>query len=105
MTTAITPDVQPARLPTHKDLPITDGAVPTSYHEHPQSSTLTGTLLPVVRRRRPDGRFSIGSDSFIYWRAANPATKGAKAPTGSSCWAWTPCSTARCAAPTSCGRK
>ncbi len=67
-------------LPTHKDLPVTDGSVPTSYHESPQTATLTGCFTPVLRRRYPDGRYSIGMDSFIYWRLTNPPTRGAKAP-------------------------
>jgi len=70
----------PPRLPTHKDLPETDGTVPTNFHQHIQSGLFSGCIRPLLGRLFPDGRFIVGNDSFIYWRMTDPPTRGAKAP-------------------------
>ncbi len=75
--TAAAPEV---RLITHKDLPEDDGTVPTSFLERPQTSLLTGAMMPCLRRRFPDGKFAVGADSLIYWRLTHPPTRGARAP-------------------------
>ncbi len=77
MTTATAPEV---RLLTHKDLPETDGTVPNNYMERPQTALLTGAMTPILRRRFPEGRYSIGSDSLIYFWLTEPRTRGARAP-------------------------
>jgi Uma2 family endonuclease len=67
-------------LPNHLQLPDTDGAIVENFQEHPQGSLLTDSILPILRRRHPDGRFCIGHDSGIYWRMTDPPLDGAKAP-------------------------
>ncbi|MGL4552661.1 MAG: Uma2 family endonuclease [Gemmataceae bacterium] len=67
-------------MPTHKDLPDTDGAIVENYQELPQTTLLRGCLRPRLRELCPDGRFSVGSDSGIYWRRTDPPLKGCKSP-------------------------
>jgi Uma2 family endonuclease len=67
-------------LPTHKDLPDSDGAIVENYQESPQNTVLTGCLRPRLRELCPDGRFSIGRDNGIYWRQTDPPLDGCKSP-------------------------
>ena len=67
-------------LPTHKDLPDKDGEIVENYQELPQNILLSGCLTPHLRRLRPDGRFSIGSDNGIYWKVTKPPLRGCKSP-------------------------
>ncbi|MGL4551562.1 MAG: Uma2 family endonuclease, partial [Gemmataceae bacterium] len=67
-------------MPTHKDLPDTDGSIVTNYQEDPQSELLVGCLTPRLRELRPDGQFSIGTDNGIYWRQTDPPLRGCKSP-------------------------
>ena len=71
---------QPATPPDHKQLPETDGTIVENYQEHPQGNLLTECLRPRLHEVRPDGQFSIGCDSGIYWRWAEPVLDGCKAP-------------------------
>lgn len=84
---------QPATPPDHLQLPDKDGAIVENYVEHPQSNLLTDCLTPRLEELRPDGQFSIGCDSGIYWRWTQPVLEGCKAQTGSSFSAFRPCST------------
>jgi Uma2 family endonuclease len=67
-------------LPDHKQLPDRDGRIVNNYQEHPQSNMLTECLLPRLRELHPDGQFSIGCDSGIYWKLTDPPLKGCRAP-------------------------
>src|SRR3954464_5967715 len=67
-------------LPDHTQWPEEDGTFVKNFDEHPQSMLLTDSILPVLRRRHPDGRFAIGQDSGIYWRMVDPPQNGAEAP-------------------------
>lgn len=74
------PACQPFRLPDHLDLPDRDDLNFASFREHSQSLLLTSSILPVLRRRHPDGRFAIGQNSLIYWCVTEPYLRGSKAP-------------------------
>jgi hypothetical protein len=78
--TAVATQVATEKLPTHLDLPETDGSMVTNFREHPQSMLLTGSILPILRRIHPDGHFAIGQDSLIYWKFTDPPLRGSKAP-------------------------
>lgn len=67
-------------LPDHTELPEEDGTFVQNFHEHPQSVLLTETLWPILQTLHPDGQFTIGQDSGIYWRITEPLEKGAIAP-------------------------
>jgi Uma2 family endonuclease len=45
-----------------------------------KSSFLTSSIIPVLDRLHPDGRYAIGQDSGIYWRLVDPPERGAEAP-------------------------
>ena len=67
-------------LPDHKQLPESDGTFVKNFQEHPQSIVLTSSIIPVLEKLHPDGRYCIGQDSGIYWRLMEPPEKGAEAP-------------------------
>jgi Uma2 family endonuclease len=68
-------------LPDHTVLPDRDGKFAENFQEHPQSVLLTDALLPRLQQLYPDGRYAIGQDCGIYWRAdADPPESGAVAP-------------------------
>jgi Uma2 family endonuclease len=79
--TAIVPSLSgnPA-LPDHTQLPETDGKIVENFQEHPQSMLLTGSMLPVLDQRHPDGQYAIGHDSGIYFQLTDPPLNGCKAP-------------------------
>ena len=73
----------PDRLPDHTELPDSDGDFVKNFQEHPQSILLTESIWPLLDARHPDGHFTIGQDSGIYWRLTEPdepAYKGAVSP-------------------------
>lgn len=74
------PDADRASLPTHKDLPDSDGAIVESFLEHPQSFLLTDAIFPLLEKLHPDGQFAIGMDTGIYWKITEPSLAGCKAP-------------------------
>src|SRR5690242_6949239 len=67
-------------LPTHLDLPSSDGTIVENHREHPQSILITEAILPVLRRMHPDGHFAIGQNSGIYYRLTEPPLRGCRAP-------------------------
>lgn len=67
-------------LPDHTQLPDEDGTFVKNFQEHPQSVLLTDSIRPVLRKLHPDGHYTIGQDSGIYWRLADPPEKGAISP-------------------------
>src|SRR4051794_25778171 len=68
------------RLPTHLDLPSEDPTIGSNFQELPLSMLLTEAILPRLQKLYPSGWYTIGQDSFIYWRETDPPTDGAKAP-------------------------
>lgn len=63
-------------LPTHLDLPESDGTFVKNFQEHPQSVLLTDSIRPILEKKHPDRRFAIGQDSGIYWRLTDPLERG-----------------------------
>jgi Uma2 family endonuclease len=83
MTPTTTPPTTRSAWPDHTQLPESDGTFVKNFQEHPQSILLTDPILPVLRRRHPDGQFCIGQDCGIYWRLTEPPEppeRGAVAP-------------------------
>jgi len=70
----------PMNPPDHKHLPEKDGSIVNNYQEHPQSALLAEILTPRLREIQPDGNFSMGADSGIYWRHAQQPLDGCKSP-------------------------
>ncbi len=75
----LTPE-ESAMLTDHTQLPDRDGTIVNNYLKHPQSALLSSSLLPYLHERYPDGQFSIGCDSGIYWRHTKQPLDGCKAP-------------------------
>jgi Uma2 family endonuclease len=67
-------------LPDHTQLPESDGRIVENYQEHPQGSLLTESAWPVLERLYPNGQFSVGHDSGIYWRITELPLDGCKSP-------------------------
>jgi Uma2 family endonuclease len=67
-------------LPTHLDLPHTDGKPVENAYQPAQSMLLTGSLTPYLDRFHPDGNYFIGSDTGIYWRRTEKPLEGCKVP-------------------------
>ena len=80
MTALVSPPAARTALPDHTQLPETDGSIVENFQELPQNMLLTGSLMPLLAQRHPDGRFAIGHDSGIYWRLTDPPLDGCKAP-------------------------
>jgi Uma2 family endonuclease len=76
---ALAPDLAEV-LPDHTQLPDRDGSIVNNYQEHPQSSLLSDCLRPRLHELYPDGQFSIGCDSGIYYHYTQPPPAGCKAP-------------------------
>jgi Uma2 family endonuclease len=70
----------PLALPDHNQLPESDSSFVRNFQEHPQSLLLTSSIVPVLDRLHPDGRYAIGQDCGIYWRLTEPPERGAEAP-------------------------
>ncbi|MDB5352672.1 MAG: hypothetical protein JWN86_3919 [Planctomycetota bacterium] len=68
--------------PGHLELPESDGRIVENFNEHPQGMILSDSLLPVLNRKHPDGRFALGRDSGIYyrWQPDEPPLSGAISP-------------------------
>ena len=67
-------------LPTHLDLPETDGLPMENAIQMLQISLLSEVLQPVIAALHPDGRFFIGRNVGIYYRRTDPPLDGCKAP-------------------------
>ena len=67
-------------LPNHLQLPETDGSIVENYQESPQGNLLTSSILPRLRELHPDGQFSVGQDSGIYFRHTEPPLDGCRSP-------------------------
>ena len=78
---ANTPASRPTTaLPNHLQLPETDGSIVENYQESPQGNLLTSSILPRLRDLHPDGRFSVGQDSGIYFQHTEPPLDGCRSP-------------------------
>jgi Uma2 family endonuclease len=80
MTTILAPLNLQIPLPDHTNLPEKDGVPVRNSLEPWQSSLLSDTLEPVLRKRNPDGDYFIGQDCGIYWEKSDPPALGCKAP-------------------------
>jgi Uma2 family endonuclease len=67
-------------LPDHSELPEKDGVPVRNSLEPWQSSLLSETLEPMLRKRNPEGDYFIGQDCGIYWEKTAPPASGCKAP-------------------------
>jgi Uma2 family endonuclease len=67
-------------LPTHLDLPETDGLPMENAIQMFQIVLLSAVLRPVIAAMHPDGRFFIGQDVGIYHRQTDPPLDGCKVP-------------------------
>jgi Uma2 family endonuclease len=67
-------------LPTHKDLPDSDGMPMQNLLQPFQIALLTAVLRPIIEAIHPDGRYLIGEDAGIYYRLTDPRLDGCKAP-------------------------
>ena len=59
-------------LPTHLDLPETDGLPMENIIQMFQIALLTAVLRPVIAALHPDGRYLIAQDVGIYYRQTEP---------------------------------
>jgi Uma2 family endonuclease len=73
-------DTPAAAVPTHRDLPCTDGKPKENFYQPPQAALLTAVLTPWLDRRHPDGNYLIGSDNGVYWEITDPPLDGCRAP-------------------------
>nr|WP_237747961.1 Uma2 family endonuclease [Spirulina subsalsa] len=76
----MTQSIETKPLPDHTQLPDKDGNFAKNFQEHPQSIILTDSLGPVLQAIHPDGQYTIGQDSGIYWRQTDPPERGSEAP-------------------------
>ena len=67
-------------LPTHLELPCTDGRPSNDCCSQSQNSILTYTIEPVLKALYPDNQYFIGQGVGIYFRHTNPPLDGCKAP-------------------------
>ncbi len=68
-------------LPTHLDLPETDGKPVENTYQPFQAALLTGVLTPILDRLHPDGNYFAASDTGIYWKHTKPdPLAGCKSP-------------------------
>jgi Uma2 family endonuclease len=73
----VTPNVN---LPTHLDLPDTDGLPVDNDFQAAQARLLTSALEPVLKKLHEEGDYFIGQDVGIYWKATRPPLNGCKSP-------------------------
>jgi Uma2 family endonuclease len=68
------------RLPTHLDLPDTDGKPVDNTYQPIQWAIFLNSIRAHMDRLRPDGQYLAAADHGIYWLLTNPPLNGAKAP-------------------------
>ena len=71
-------------LPTHLDLPDTDGIPVNSGYEPLQCKLLSDSLLPILHEKYPDGQFFIGEDWAFIGRSPSHHSTAANHPIGIS---------------------
>lgn len=67
-------------LPTHLDLPESDGAILDNTFQHPQAEILSQSIEPVLDGIHQDGRYFLGTDTGIYFKITDPPLLGCRAP-------------------------
>jgi Uma2 family endonuclease len=67
-------------LPTHLDLPETDGKPVENLYQPAQSMLLTGSVTPLLDRQHPDGNYLVAGDTGIYWKITSEPLQGCKCP-------------------------
>ena len=73
-------DIETVPVPSHLDLPETDGLPMQNSVQPHQMALLTDAATPVLERLHPDGDYFVGQDCGIYWRLTRPPLDGCKAP-------------------------
>src|SRR4051812_16586614 len=68
------------KLPTHLDLPESDGEPVENFSENPQGALVSQSLEPILKQRHPDKQYCIGQNSGVYWMLTTPLLKGAIVP-------------------------
>ena len=69
-----------ASLPTHLDLPETDGLPMDNDFQPTQAELLTSAIRPLLVQLHPNDDYFIGRDVGIYWKVTTPPLNGCKAP-------------------------
>jgi Uma2 family endonuclease len=80
MTSILAPLKSNAPLPDHTQLPQKDDIPVRNSLEPWQSTLLSETIDPVLRKRYPSGDYFIGQDCGIYWEKTDPPALGCKSP-------------------------
>lgn len=79
MSMILSPELR-AALPTHLDLPCSDG-IPAEYSYQPfQSALLTSAFVPFFDQMHPEGDYFVGADQGIYWMLTENPMSGCRAP-------------------------
>ena len=73
-------DTPAAVLPTHLDLPCTDGKHAENSYQPYQTALLTEILTPLFDRLHPEGDYFVGMDNGIFWEVTNPPLDGSRSP-------------------------
>jgi Uma2 family endonuclease len=67
-------------LPTHLDLPETDGLPMENDFQPDQAQLLTAAIRPLLDQVHPKGDYFVGQDVGIYWKVTDPPLNGCKVP-------------------------
>lgn len=73
-------EISAEALPTHLDLPCTDGKPVDNGFQLLQTMLLFDGMMPYLDSLLPDGNYFLGSDQGIYWRRTQEPLDGCKAP-------------------------
>ncbi len=73
-------DTPAAALPTHLDLPCSDGKPVENSYQPYQTALLTEILTPLFDQLHPNGDYFVGMDNGIYWEVTNPPLDGCRSP-------------------------
>ena len=68
------------RLPTHLDLPDSDGVPMDNDFQIWQTMLLLNSIIPHLDRLHPDGRYHVTGDMGVYYQITDPPLQGCKAP-------------------------
>jgi Uma2 family endonuclease len=74
------PPPAPLKLPTHLDLPDTDGKPVDNTYQPMQWEILRQSIEPQMQRLHPDGQFLVAVDHGIYFQNTHPPLNGCRAP-------------------------
>jgi hypothetical protein len=72
------PQPVPLKLPTHLDLPDTDGKPVDNTYQPTQWKILQDSLTPWMWKLHPDGQFLVAMDHGIYFKIADPPLDGCR---------------------------